>query len=293
MSVKDTVLVSYIRARVSTLDRSERVRRTRYSANRPSAAVHDNCTVPVLSSVTAVNVTAGVSSGSSGFSRLASWLQPSRASRAMSRMDFGALPLLNAGLARMPTPQLSLAAWPILYSIILFFRGPGIALPETVIALLRHAEDLPPLWRFCWWVAGVSTTLLALVTLTPVLPRYLHHVAGVSGHLADLVMTGVLVGAFIPALAAVSNMFRGILMTGRATSHVYWGMAAYFVATVIGIGAGVVLQTPGILTASLVFTTSTIVEIVYLGVNARRLQRRRWPASVPGQGQDLRRGSVS
>jgi len=88
---------------------------------------------------------------------------------ATSVLSFLALPLLNGGLARMASPQEALAAWPVLYSIILLFRGPGIALPETVISLLKGSDDIPPLRRFCWLIAGLSTLGLALVSITSIL----------------------------------------------------------------------------------------------------------------------------
>lgn len=188
---------------------------------------------------------------------------------ATSVLSFIALPLLNGGLARMATPQDSLAAWPVLYSVILFFRGPGIALPETVIALLKKADDLPSLRRFCWIVAALSTVALSLVALTPLLPWYLRNVVAVSDHLAQLVIAGAFVSVLIPGMAAVSNLYRGLLMSRRRTKHIYWGMAVYLVATVSGVALGVVLQSPGILTASGAISAATFMETVYLGIRSR------------------------
>ena len=61
------------------------LRRPRYYAkgDRPSDRVQVRVAVPAVSSAATDSVTAGVSSGSSGFSRLASWLHPSRASKRM------------------------------------------------------------------------------------------------------------------------------------------------------------------------------------------------------------------
>ncbi len=194
---------------------------------------------------------------------------------ATSVMSFLALPLLNGGLARMANPQDSLAAWPVLYSIILLFRGPGIALPETVIALLRGREDAAPLRRFCWLVAALSTLGLVLVSVTPILPLYLRHVVAVSPSLAQLVIAGAFVSLLIPGLAAISSMYRGLLMSCRATPHIYWGMAIYLVVTVSGVALGVVQQSPGILTASIAVTAATLLETAYLGVRSRAMMQRR------------------
>lgn len=192
---------------------------------------------------------------------------------ATSVLSFIALPLLNAGLARMAQPQLSLAAWPLLYSVILLFRGPGIALPETVIAMLRAGESQQPLRRFCWMVAAGSTAALAIVALTPLLPLYLQYVLAVGSELGDLVRQGVLIGLLIPALAALSSMYRGFLMTDRRTPQIYWGMTIYLVVTVVGMVAGVNLQSRGILTASLAISVATLLEAAWLAQASRRARR--------------------
>ena len=194
---------------------------------------------------------------------------------ATSVLSFLALPLLNAGLARMTSPQEALAAWPVIYSIILLFRGPGIALPETTIALLKGSDDIPPLRRFCWLIAGLSTLALVLVSVTSILPLYLQYVVAVSSSLAQLVMAGVLISLLIPGLAALSSMYRGLLMSHRATPQIYWGMVIYLVATVSGVALGVVWQSPGILTASIAVTIATLLETAYLGQRSRAMLRRR------------------
>jgi progressive ankylosis protein len=194
---------------------------------------------------------------------------------ATSVLSFVALPLLNGGLARMPAPQDALAAWPVLYSVILLFRGPGIALPEVVIALLKTSHDIGPLRRFCWLVTGLSTLGLMLASVTPILPLYLRHVLAVSADLAELVLAGALVSLLIPGLAALSSMYRGMLMAHRSTPHIYWGMMIYLVATVSGVALGVVQQSPGIITASIAITVATLLETAYLGVRSRVTLRQR------------------
>jgi hypothetical protein len=67
----------------------------------------------------------------------------------------------------------------------------------------------------------------------------------------------------------VSNLYRGLLMSRRRTKHIYWGMAVYLVATVSGVALGVVLQSPGILTASGAISAATFMETVYLGIRSR------------------------
>ena len=162
----------------------------------------------------------------------------------------------------------------------LLFRGPGIALPEAVIALLRTTSDLAPLRRFCFTVAGASSALLAVFVLTPLLLFYLEFVVEAPAELEALIKTGLICGLALPGLAAASNYYRGMLMAGRATRIVYWGMAAYLVITASGIAAGVGWQLPGITTTVSAVIIATLVETIYLAWRSRPVRIARWPQEV-------------
>lgn len=197
---------------------------------------------------------------------------------ATSVMSFIVMPLINAGLARMQSPYESLAAWPIIYSILLLFRGPGIALPEAVIALLRTTHDLLPLRRFCYTVAAASSLVLVAFVFTPMLPTYLRDLVEAPAELEQTVRLGLLCGLALPGLAAVSNYYRGLLMAGRATRIVYWGMAIYLLITASGIAMGVHRQMPGILMTVSAVITATFAETIFLGCRSAAVRRARWPA---------------
>lgn len=200
---------------------------------------------------------------------------------ATSILSFIVLPLVNAGLARMPSPAETLAAWPVLYSLILVFRGPGIALPEVLIALLVRRDHLPSLRRFCRVVALVSTLLLALVAATPLMRLYLDHVVGVGIDLVPFVKVGIVAGLAIPALAAINSYYRGVLMAGRATSPVYRGMAVHLAVVVAGIAVGVLAQWPGVLAGVITSAAALFLETLYLARRTARLLRHWPPAGGP------------
>jgi hypothetical protein len=183
-------------------------------------------------------------------------------------------PLIGAGLARMAFPEENLAAWPVVFSILLFFRSFGMALPEVVIALLKKSEDLSPLRRFCRLVAAGSSAALALVTFTPLLMWYLLYVTGVPSELAAFVIPGAVVGLLIPALQAIQSWQRGVLMTGKATGHVYWGMGINLLTTALLVTLGVVWQLPGVPIAAAALTVGMIAEMIYLGWRVRPVQAR-------------------
>ncbi len=181
-------------------------------------------------------------------------------------------PLIGAGLARMAFPTENLAAWPVVFSVLLFFRSFGMALPEVVIALLKKSTDLDPLRRFCRAVAAGSSIILALVTFTPLLTLYLLYVTGVTLALAAFILPGVLFGLLVPALQAIQSWQRGVLMAGQATGHVYWGMGLNLVVTVLVLSLGVWWQTRGAPTAAIALTIGMAAELAYLNWRVRPVQ---------------------
>lgn len=183
-------------------------------------------------------------------------------------------PLIGAGLARMAFPTENLAAWPVVFSVLLFFRSFGMALPEVVIALLKKSTDLSPLRRFCRLVAAGSSAALALVAFTPLLTLYLLYVTGVTPELAVFILPGVMFGLLVPALQAIQSWQRGVLMAGHVTGQVYWGMGLNLVVTVLVIGLGVWQQTVGAPTAAIALTAGMAAELAYLYWRVRPVQAR-------------------
>jgi hypothetical protein len=193
---------------------------------------------------------------------------------ATSLLSLLVQPLIGAGLARMAFPEDNLAAWPVIFSVLLFFRSMGMALPEVVIALLDSPQKLAPLRRFCMLVAGGASATLAVVTFTPLLTLYLLVVTSVPPALVDFILPGVFVGVLVPALQAIHSWQRGVLMTGNATGDVYWGMGLNLLVTSVGIGLGVYWQTTGASTAALALTVGMIVEMVFLWRRVQPVQAR-------------------
>lgn len=183
-------------------------------------------------------------------------------------------PLIGAGLARMAFPEENLAAWPVVFSVLLFFQSAGMALPEGIIALLKGGETIAPLRKFCILVATAATSALALIVFTPLLNLYLLYVTSVTPRLAQFIVPGVVLGLLIPGLQAIESWFRGVLMAGNATGHIYWGMGFNLVITALVTAAGVYWQARGAPTAAIAITGGMIAETIYLWWRVRPVQLR-------------------
>lgn len=183
---------------------------------------------------------------------------------ATSLLTLLAQPMIGAALARMLHPEENLAAWPIIFSVWLFFRSFGMALPEVIVAQLKNPADFLQLRRFCRQVAVSSSAGLALMGFSPLITFYLLSVTGITPELAEFVITGVAAGLLLPALQAVESWQRGVLMVVKATGDIYWGMGVNLLATAVTLAAGVVWQMPGAPAAAVALSVGMLAEILYL-----------------------------
>ena len=117
---------------------------------------------------------------------------------ATSLLTLLSQPLISAGLSRAPFPEQSLAAWPVVSSLVFFPRSFGLAVQEVVIALTDGPETLGPLRRFSFCVAIGAVLVLALVAFTPLADVYLSEVAAVSRELAGFVVPGLQAALLLP-----------------------------------------------------------------------------------------------
>ncbi|MCO5198362.1 MAG: hypothetical protein M9941_11525 [Anaerolineae bacterium] len=178
-------------------------------------------------------------------------------------------PLVVFALTRLPQPTLSLAAWPILFQIMLMARAAALALPETVIALNETPQMSFVLRRFMFTLTGVTAAGVAILIATPLLNRYLLGVQNAPLSVAELVKAGVIWLLLFPALSVIAFGLRGFLISAKRTNPVNMGMALNVIVTVLVLITGLFAQWPGITTAALALNLALIVETIYLIRQAR------------------------
>jgi progressive ankylosis protein len=175
-----------------------------------------------------------------------------------------AQPLTAAALARLDQPELTLAALPVTFMLLLVLRGWGLALQEITVSLARKPQAAAALRRFTWIVA-VTCTLAALVmTFTPLLGLYLNDLIRMPANLQDFVRAGLSAGLMLPAITALSSWVRGLLVASGRTNIVYRGMAANLCTHAALLAGAVLLHLPGMWVATGAFTLAAVVEYAYL-----------------------------
>ncbi|HOW84855.1 MAG TPA: hypothetical protein P5119_05825 [Candidatus Aminicenantes bacterium] len=150
-----------------------------------------------------------------------------------SFLTFFINPLTTFFLARGRMPLESLAALPVVTGLVFLFRSAGISMQEVVIALLGDdGSGRRALSRFTIRLGAVSTTALALVSLSPLSMIWYRRVSGLSPDLAAFaVLPGALL-SLLPFLESILSLERGVLVRAHRTAPIVIAVGAQLAMTV-------------------------------------------------------------
>ncbi len=130
-------------------------------------------------------------------------------------------PLLTFFMGRSIAPVESLAVFPVVHSLCLFFRSLGLAYQDTAIALMGDRfEHFRELRRFGMKLGVATTAGLALVAFTPLSDVYFVTISGLSPELAGFALTPTRIIVLLPALSVLLSMQRAILVESRRTHRI-------------------------------------------------------------------------
>jgi len=190
---------------------------------------------------------------------------------ATSLLILMAQPMVTFSLNRLPNPTLSLAAWPVLFQIMLISRAAAFALPEAVIALSDGLRTFPSLRRFAVLMAGGLTVWMTLLVFTPLADFYVFTVQDMTAVTGNLVVSVLPLFLLFPAMAAGASWLRGLLINNKTTTAVNWGMGLNLFITAVVLAIGLTLRTDGLATAAVALNLAALFELIYLGWRMQRI----------------------
>ncbi|MCL4263791.1 MAG: hypothetical protein KJ069_11270 [Anaerolineae bacterium] len=190
---------------------------------------------------------------------------------ATSLMILMVQPLVTSSLAKLDNPVASLAAWPVLFQVLLMARAAAFALPEVVIALSDGPESFTMIRRFTRNLALTITLFMLLFVLTPLSTFYLFVVQDMTAQVGALAQSTLVFYLFFPGLTALGMWLRGMLIHGRHTTDVNMAMIINLVVTAVTLALGVRWRWPGLPSAAAALNLALISEILYLAWRAQRL----------------------
>lgn len=173
-------------------------------------------------------------------------------------------PMVTSSLARLDQPTVSLAAWPIVFQVLLMARAAAMALPEAVIALHQDSETFKPIRRFSLYLTAATTLTMTLFVFTPLARWYIFTVQDMTVEAGEMALSSLGMFLLFPALAVIASWLRGLLIQSRHTRHVNVGMVVNLSITALVLILGVVQQWTGLATAALALNLASFGEVLYL-----------------------------
>jgi Na+-driven multidrug efflux pump len=206
-------------------------------------------------------------------------------------------PLVTAGIARGRHPEISLAAWPVLYGLVWVLAG-STAEMESITASKhggpggRHATR-----TFATLLGSALALVLLLVLATPLARLYFVDVSGVHGAAAEAGTRAARVAVVLPLLYALRAWLRGALIARRRTTAVQWAMGASIVVLVPVLAGGVAFTSlDGVTIGAAALVVALAAELsvltVFDGGVARRLARGRAALPSGAAALDVRDGPL-
>lgn len=178
-------------------------------------------------------------------------------------------PMVTTSLARLDQPTQSLAAWPVLFQILLVARAPALALPEVVIARYQSSGDFLPLRRFSFLMAATITIVITLFVVLPTAQIYIFRIQDMTEPVGELALSSLPLFVLYPGIAVFISWLRGLLIKSRHTRYVNSGMAINLTLTASLLLVGVRLQWPGLPAAALALNVAVLAELIYLSLKTR------------------------
>lgn len=173
-------------------------------------------------------------------------------------------PFIERGLASMPDATQALAAWPIVFSIMLVMRSGGMAYQEVVISMNQSQQHHDILRGFTFRLGASLTILMTAFAFTPLIDIYNNIILDVPENLRGLVLLGVQSAVALPLLTTLQSYFRALLMLAEKTSIIYQAMIIGFIVTTTIVWGAISSGVHGIFAASLGLTIGQIIELLFL-----------------------------
>jgi hypothetical protein len=188
-----------------------------------------------------------------------------------SLLSLLANPIGSAALSRMPLALESLAVWPVITGLIFILRSLGIAYNEVVVALLDECGAYPYLKRFANLLAITTTTLLLLVTATPVAHVWFQGISALRPDLAELAQHALWFALPLPALSVLQSWYQGTILYSKRTSGITESVIIYLFTSLIVLGSGVtVRKITGLNIGILALTLSVATQTAWLWYRSRQ-----------------------
>ena len=174
--------------------------------------------------------------------------------------------IINAALARLPSPELTLAVFSVVKSFTNALKAPVLVSGQVTAAMADSRQAYRLTTRFVWTVAGFFFSLLVALGYTPLGGLFLEHVMGLRD--PEAIRLGYLamrITAFLPLTEVLRDSNRGILIARQRTAFVSAGTLIRLLAIVaLVLWAVSTKAIPGTQVAAITWTGGLAVEALIM-----------------------------
>lgn len=169
--------------------------------------------------------------------------------------------VVNAGLARLPSPTIFISAFAVARSFMQFIISPLHMIRPTVTALTRDKTDYFKVRRFVVGLAALVVAVLALFSLTGIARWIFHHAMGLKGQTLDASVVILRVLTLYPIGLLLKDFFHGVLIKFEKTSLITAGtIIRIIVVATIAASINKLTFMPDAVLAGLIFLSASFAE---------------------------------
>jgi progressive ankylosis protein len=176
---------------------------------------------------------------------------------------WGGRTILISILARAQDATIAIAAWSAAWGLVLVIANSTRMVQQMVIKY-RHQVSDKQLLIFAVSVGAASSTLLLLMSVTPIGDRIVQSFIGNDLTLANSIKPVLLICTIVPLLVSLQNATQGFLVSENRTGHVnlstWLGTGTLLIIASLAINKGM----NGATAAAMAMITSMLVEIICL-----------------------------
>jgi hypothetical protein len=206
-----------------------------------------------------------------------------------STMMSVSVPVINAGLARLPLPETNLAAFGLAFSLSIFLESPVFALQQAIVAWYGGSGPIRSYVSFAFWVGVLMMVFEAVVAFTPAAPFLFRTLMGVPEGLIDLSVHALQVSVVFPVLVATRLAYQGILISRRNSAPIAWGTflrLLLLAGLVMFVCPRLPMEAPAAAMAAL--AAAVFIELFYVAFAATRTpERTHGPSPAQKVGRSL------
>jgi hypothetical protein len=138
-----------------------------------------------------------------------------------SLLGLGVQPLVTFFMGNSRMALESLAAFPVVHSLVFIFRGIGLSFQEVSIALIgKGNENYKILRNFAFFLGITLVALLAIIAFSPLSSIWYIQVSGLSEALATFALLPTQILSLMPGLTVLLSFQRSVLVINKKNTPI-------------------------------------------------------------------------